>query len=77
MFDLSFYANKKVLITGHTGFKGAWLCKILSNAGENVADLFYWISYNFIGLLIFAAIAFCLIKFRPFTKLFKKIFKKN
>ncbi len=49
----------------------------LANAGENVADLFYWISYNFIGLLIFAAIAFCLIKFRPFTKLFKKIFKKN
>ncbi|WP_072031660.1 CDP-glucose 4,6-dehydratase [Anaerovibrio sp. RM50] len=26
----NFYKNKKVLITGHTGFKGMWLCKILS-----------------------------------------------
>ncbi len=27
MQDLSFYQNKKVLITGHTGFKGTWLFK--------------------------------------------------
>ena len=32
-FDISFYKGKKVLITGHTGFKGAWLCKMLSLAG--------------------------------------------
>ena len=31
--DLSFYRGKRVLITGHTGFKGAWLSKILLNAG--------------------------------------------
>lgn len=36
MFDLSFYNGKKVLITGHTGFKGAWLCKILKKAGAQV-----------------------------------------
>ena len=24
-----FYSNKKVLITGHTGFKGAWLTAVL------------------------------------------------
>lgn len=36
MFDLSFYKNKKVFVTGHTGFKGAWLCKILANAGAIV-----------------------------------------
>lgn len=36
MLDLSFYKNKKILITGHTGFKGTWLCKILLNAGANV-----------------------------------------
>ena len=35
-FDLSFYKNKRVFITGHTGFKGSWLCKILSNAGAEV-----------------------------------------
>lgn len=33
---LSFYNNKKVLVTGHTGFKGSWLCKILANAGAVV-----------------------------------------
>ncbi|MGL4670483.1 MAG: CDP-glucose 4,6-dehydratase [Methanobacteriaceae archaeon] len=32
----NFYKDKKVLITGHTGFKGAWLSKILINWGANV-----------------------------------------
>ncbi len=36
MLDLSFYKGKVVLVTGHTGFKGTWLCKILSNAGAKV-----------------------------------------
>ncbi len=36
MLDLSFYKNKKVLITGHTGFKGTWLSKILINTGAIV-----------------------------------------
>ncbi len=36
MLDLSFYKGKKVLVTGHTGFKGSWLCYILLNAGANV-----------------------------------------
>lgn len=35
-FDMSFYKGKKVFITGHTGFKGAWLCKLLSGAGADV-----------------------------------------
>ncbi len=35
-FDLSFYKGKKVFITGHTGFKGSWLCKILANAKAEV-----------------------------------------
>ena len=36
MFDLSFYYGKKVFVTGHTGFKGSWLCKVLANAGAEV-----------------------------------------
>lgn len=36
MFDLSFYKGKNVFITGHTGFKGSWLCKMLVLAGANV-----------------------------------------
>lgn len=31
-----FYRNKQVLVTGHTGFKGAWLCRILTLAGAKV-----------------------------------------
>lgn len=36
MLDINFYKGKKVLITGHTGFKGTWLSKILINAGAKV-----------------------------------------
>ena len=39
MLDLSFYKNKKVLITGHTGFKGTWLSKILINLAHNGGDI--------------------------------------
>lgn len=35
-FDLNFYKSKKVFVTGHTGFKGAWLCKMLTNVGAEV-----------------------------------------
>ena len=30
------YKNKKVLITGHTGFKGSWLCLLLNKLGADV-----------------------------------------
>lgn len=34
--DLSFYKGKNVFVTGHTGFKGTWLCRMLVNAGAIV-----------------------------------------
>ena len=34
--DFSFFKNKRVFITGHTGFKGMWLCKILSMCGADI-----------------------------------------
>ena len=34
--DKDFYKGKKVLVTGHTGFKGAWMCKVLLELGAEV-----------------------------------------
>ncbi|MBP8855212.1 MAG: CDP-glucose 4,6-dehydratase [Oscillospiraceae bacterium] len=34
--SLEFYKNKRVFITGHTGFKGTWLCRMLVGAGALV-----------------------------------------
>lgn len=36
MFDINFFKGKSVFVTGHTGFKGSWLCKILINSGAIV-----------------------------------------
>jgi len=33
---LSFYKGKTVLVTGHTGFKGTWMCKLLQMHGADV-----------------------------------------
>ncbi len=38
MFN-NFYHNKKVLITGHTGFKGSWLALWLSQMGAKVTGV--------------------------------------
>lgn len=34
--DLEFYRGKKVFITGHTGFKGSWMCEVLLLLGADV-----------------------------------------
>ncbi|MCM1226231.1 MAG: CDP-glucose 4,6-dehydratase [Clostridium sp.] len=36
MKNFDFYNGKNVFVTGHTGFKGSWLCRMLINAGANV-----------------------------------------
>lgn len=33
----SFYQGRRVLVTGHTGFKGTWLCWLLSALGAEVS----------------------------------------
>ncbi len=35
-FNTAWFQGKKILITGHTGFKGTWMCKLLVNAGAEV-----------------------------------------
>ena len=34
--DKDFYKGKRVFVTGHTGFKGSWLCQVLFNCGAEV-----------------------------------------
>ena len=34
--DMTFYRGRRVFVTGHTGFKGTWLCRMLVNAGAIV-----------------------------------------
>ena len=35
----NYYKNKKILITGHTGFKGAWLSLTLSTFGAKILGI--------------------------------------
>lgn len=37
--NTDFWKGKKVLVTGHTGFKGSWLCMWLQQMGANVTGL--------------------------------------
>ncbi len=35
-YNFAFYNQKRILITGHTGFKGSWMCKLLLGMGAEV-----------------------------------------
>ena len=37
--EMSFFRDKRILITGHTGFKGSWLSRILIDAGAKVTGV--------------------------------------
>ena len=34
--DFEFWGNKRVFVTGHTGFKGSWLSILLNYLGSTV-----------------------------------------
>ena len=37
--DILFWKDKKVLITGHTGFVGTWMCIVLQRYGADISGL--------------------------------------
>jgi CDP-glucose 4,6-dehydratase len=39
LLSASFWQGKRVLVTGHTGFKGSWLTIWLHHLGANVCGL--------------------------------------
>ena len=39
LFDRDFWQNKRVLLTGHTGFKGGWMALWLTSMGARVSGL--------------------------------------
>jgi CDP-glucose 4,6-dehydratase len=39
LIDRDFWNGRRVLVTGHTGFKGSWLCLWLQSLGANVTGL--------------------------------------
>ena len=38
MTDNDFYKGKRIFVPGHTGFKGAWFCRILTIMGISVTS---------------------------------------
>ncbi len=76
MVKKNFYKNKRILVTGATGFKGAWLCMWLKILGSKV----YGIGHNpnrnknlFYSLNLHKEINLSILDVRNFSKLSKKI----
>ena len=74
-----FYKNKKVLVTGATGFKGAWLCSWLIKLGAKVSGLGYNPNENknlFYQLNLNKKVNFKILDIRNYNKL-EKFIKKT
>lgn len=74
-----FYKNKKILVTGATGFKGSWLCAWLLNLGSKVYATGYNPNQNnilFKSLKLSKKINLKLFDIRDLNKL-DKFIKKN
>ena len=72
----NFYKNKKVLVTGATGFKGAWLCSWLLKLGAKVYGIGHTPNKNknlFYSLSLNKKISLKIFDIRDFNKLNKLI----
>lgn len=54
MVSTGFWSGRRVLVTGHTGFKGAWLCLMLQALGAEVSGLslpsIHSLAYDLLGV---------------------------
>jgi CDP-glucose 4,6-dehydratase len=69
---IKFYKNRKILITGATGFKGAWLCSWLLKMGAKIYGVGFTPNKNknlFYNLLLDKKIILRLFDIRNFDKL--------
>ena len=67
-----FYKNKKILVTGATGFKGSWLCSWLLELGAKVYGTGFTPNQNknlFYDLRLNKRIKFKIIDIRDYNKL--------
>ena len=42
--DAGFWRGRRVVLTGHTGFKGAWACRMLALLGAEVTGCLLYTS---------------------------------
>ena len=73
-----FYKNKKILVTGATGFKGSWLCSWLLELGAKVYGTGFTPNQNknlFYNLKLDKRINLKIIDIRDYNKLKKFIYK--
>tara|TARA_Y200000002_G_scaffold362582_1_gene349774 strand:- start:90 stop:1169 length:1080 start_codon:yes stop_codon:yes gene_type:complete len=78
--NLNFYKNKKVVVTGATGFKGAWLCLWLKILGAKVYGIGFSPNKNkklFYSLKLNKKINTKIIDIRNYNKLSKHLKKVN
>ena len=64
----NYWKNKKVFVTGHTGFKGSWLCIFLTYLGAEVTgyslepktkpNLFHLANIKFVALPFIISFSF-------------------
>ena len=78
--DINFYKNKKVVVTGATGFKGAWLCLWLQLIGAKVFGIGYSPNKNkklFYNLKLDKKVETKILDVRDFSKLSNYLKKIN
>ena len=80
MFSFGFFSNSRVVVTGHTGFKGSWLCIWLNYLGAHVygiSDSIPTVPSNFVASNVSTYVTDLRIDIRDYASLNKAIHEIN